>query len=191
MAPVLDAVRENRARFEAFCRSLDEGELDRPVPESTWLVRDFIAHLDTFDVVMTHWLQDVARGVEAALGGATPDNPWDVDAFNDTQVLTRRTWPIDQVLIEAAQNRVKVIEAIESLAGPQLDLVMHFSGDTKRPGGEIALRRFLAGWAQHDPIHAADMLRALPERADDAALRDWIDNPIIKAYQRAMNPPAR
>jgi hypothetical protein len=191
LAPVIETVRQNRARFEEFCRSLDEAQLQRLVPDSSWVVRDFVAHLGTLDVVMTRWLEDVASGAEAALGGAPDGARWDVDAFNDAQVLARRSWPLDQVLAEAEQNRTKLIAAIQSLSGPQVDLVMHFSGDSKRPGGDIALRWFLTGWAQHDPIHVADMLRALPEFAGDAALRAWVDNPIVHAYQRAMNPESR
>ena len=187
---VIEAVIENRTRFEAFCRSLDDEQLSRGVPDSDWAVRDFVAHLDTFDVPMTRWLDGIARGEDAPLGVTDDGVPWDVDAFNDAQVLSRRSWPLDQVLAEATQNRARLIEALQALSGPAVDRTMHFAGDRKRKPGDIPLRLFLAGWAQHDPIHAADMLKALPERAEDAPLRAWIDNPIVRGYQRAMSHPA-
>src|SRR5438128_2580414 len=50
IAGVIDAMNKNRERFVAFCESLEQRELDRAVPDSTWIVRDFAAHLDTLDV---------------------------------------------------------------------------------------------------------------------------------------------
>ena len=61
----------------------------------------------------------------------------------------------------------------------------------KREAVKLPLKLWLMGWAQHDPIHVADMLKALPERADDPALRAWIDNPFVAGYQKAMSGPAR
>jgi hypothetical protein len=31
------------------------------------------------------------------------------------------------------------------------------------------------------------MMRALPERADDAELKAWLDSPYVAGYQKAMN----
>ena len=52
---------------------------------------------------------------------------------------------------------------------------------------ELPLKLFLAGWSQHDPIHAADMLKALPELRDDPEIKGWIENPFVAGYQAAMN----
>ena len=51
---------------------------------------------------------------------------------------------------------------------------MYFPGDDKRSPAKIPLRVFLMGWSRHDPIHAADMLKALPERADDPETAAWV-----------------
>jgi len=64
---------------------------------------------------------------------------------------------------------------------------MHFAGDGKRAAADIPLRLFLQGWAQHDPIHVADMVKALPELAGDAQIAAWLDNPYVVGYQAAMN----
>ena len=50
---------------------------------------------------------------------------------------------------------------------------------------------FLFGLARHDNIHAADMLKALPERADDPELKAWLDDPAVKWYQDAMSGPPK
>ena len=41
--------RNNRTRFNAFCMSLSDEELNRPVPNSTYRVKDFATHLATLD----------------------------------------------------------------------------------------------------------------------------------------------
>ena len=50
---------------------------------------------------------------------------------------------------------------------------------------------FLQGWARHDPIHVADMIKALPERAEDPQLKEWLDDSVVKWYQQTMGGPAR
>ena len=42
-------------------------------------------------------------------------------------------------------------------------------------GHEITFLRYLQLWAGHDPAHSADMLRALPERRGDLALKEWFE----------------
>jgi hypothetical protein len=184
---IIDAIVENRTRFEAFCRSLSEEELARPVPNSTWLVRDFIAHLGTLDVPIARWLGALAEGTAIDMGISTDGAPFAVDDFNDAEVAERRAWPLDRVLAEAARNRAAVIDAIQRLEDEHLDHTMRFAGDRKRRGGDIQLKLFMAGWAQHDPVHVVDMLRALPERASEDSLRAWTENPFVAGYQRAMN----
>jgi hypothetical protein len=120
---------------------------------------------------------------------------FDIDTFNDAEVAERRDWPLDRLFEEAAKNRVSLIAAIERLTEQDVEKVLHFAGDAKRAPGKLPLKLFLAGWAQHDPIHVADMVKALPERAADPALRTWLDNPsvapFVGGYQKAMSGPPR
>mgnify|MGYP000554202535 CR=1 FL=1 len=181
---VIDAIIENRKKFEAFCYSLSEEELNRPVPESTWLVRDFIAHLGTLDTELARWFD--ANGTNNSSISAD-GTPFDLDGWNDAQVAERRGQPLDRLFAEAAENRAKLIGVIEGLSEAEITRVTHFTGDGKRSGGDIPLHLFLAGWSQHDPIHVYDMLRALPERAEDPQVKAWMENPFIAGYQKAMN----
>jgi hypothetical protein len=189
---VVDAIIENRRRFEAFCHSLSEEQLARRVPDSTWLVRDFAAHLGTLDTALLRWFGAVPVVADGGPPVAATDEdgePFDVDAFNDAQVAARREWTLDQVFAEASANREKLVTLLGGLTQEQIDRPMHFGGDAKRPAGDIPLKTFLAGWAQHDPIHVADMLKALPELQDDPELRAWLDNPFVVGYQAIMNRP--
>lgn len=187
---VIDSIKENRVRFEQFCRSLSDEQLARPVPDNTWVVKDFIAHLSTLDPLLAHWFEGVAAGDPNA-GALTPEGEsLDLDDWNEGEIIERRSWSLDQLFAEAAQNREKLIETISRLEDEHVDTVTHFAGDNKRPPADVPLKLFLMGWARHDAIHVGDMLKALPERADDADLVAWLDDPAVKWYQNAMAGPS-
>src|SRR5207249_10689338 len=97
--------RSNRERFEAFCRSLTEEQLERPVPDSTYRVKDFASHLAALDTELVRWFEAVrqVRSVEATR--SADGSPFDVDQFNDAVVAERRDWSLDQIFEEAAANR--------------------------------------------------------------------------------------
>lgn len=184
---VIEAIRANRVHFEAFCYSLSEEQLNRPVPQSTWIVRDFAAHLGTLDTELMRWFGSAAGEAMPDSGAGADGTRFDMDAFNDAAVAERRSWPLERIFAEAATNRVALIDTIAGLTEEQVNRTTRFAGDGKRQGGELPLNLFLAGWAQHDPIHVADMLRGLPELADDAELKAWLDSPFVAGYQKVMN----
>ena len=184
---VIDQMIENRRKFEDFCFSLSDEELDRPVPESTWLVRDFAAHLATLDPGMAQLFEATVRNERMT----TPDGgTFDVDAHNEPLVVARRTWTMARVFEEGRTKRAALIELLRGITDEQTQHQMWFEADAKRAAGQLPFGLFLAGWAWHDPIHVADMIRGLPERAGDPDVKAWLDNPFVKGYQGAMNKPA-
>ncbi len=188
---IISTIKHERQRFEAFCRSLSEEELARPVPDSTWTVRDFIPHLGTLDTETIRWLEGVASGVPDTAVRDADGRPFDLDGWNDRTVAERRGWTLDQIFGEAAANREKLIETLEKLTDEHTDSVTRFAGDNKRPPADVPLKLFLAGWAYHDAIHVADMLKALPERAGEPGMQAWLDHPAVAWYQQTMAAPAR
>jgi len=187
----IDTIKDERRRFEAFCRSLSEEELARPVPDSTWIVRDFIPHLGTLDTELIRWFEGVANGIPDATARDADGQPFDLDGWNDSTVAERREWTLDKVFDEATANREKLIATLEKLTDEQTDSVARFGGDSKRPPADVPLKLFLAGWAHHDAIHVADMLKALPERADHPEMKAWLAHPAVAWYQQTMSGPAR
>jgi Mycothiol maleylpyruvate isomerase N-terminal domain len=194
MAEAIEAtvrrITAERERFERFCRSLSEEELQRPVAGSRWIVKDFISHLATIDGPVGSWFAAIADG-----GGAQPERragsgAWDVDRFNDAQVAERRDRTLDAIFAEAARARAALVAVLRRLTAEQLARPVHFGGDSKRPPAEIALGRYLQGWSRHDAIHVADMLKALPERRTDPEVAAWLAEPevaaIVGTYQKAM-----
>ena len=187
----IERIGEQREQFEAFCRSLSEEELRRPVPDSTWIVKDFVSHLGSLDPTLTSWFLLTAQGSPEQPAVTADGSKFDIDALNDRLVAERREWPLEQILDEAAANRAELIAALEPMSEEDVSRVMHFQGDNKRSPAQLPLKAFLMGWSLHDPIHAADMLKALPERAADPAIQAWIEHPVIKGYQAAMAGAAR
>jgi hypothetical protein len=188
---VIQTMKDERVRFEAFCRSLTDEEQNRMVPpDNKWSVKDFAAHLGTLDTEMVRWFDGVAAGKmdQPALGD--DGTPFNVDNWNDKIVATRHDWSLDQIFEEAASNRVKLLESLSKLTEEQVNAVAHFAGDNKRPPADIPLKLFLLGLARHDAIHVADMLKALPERANDPEVKAWLDHPAVTWYQNAMSGPA-
>ncbi len=188
---IIQSIREHREKFERFCRSLSEEELGQPVPGSSWVVKDFVSHLATLDTEMARSFEAAAAGHPEEASRHADGSPFDLDAFNDARVVELREWPLERILGEASRNRAALIETLERLRDEDIAQVMHFRGDAKRSPADLPLKVFLLGWARHDPIHAADMLKAMPERASDPELAAWIDDPVVKGYQAAMSGPPR
>jgi hypothetical protein len=185
-----EAFKSHRERFERFCRSLSDAELARPVPNSHWRVKDFITHLATLDIVMTQQIEALAAGRNERLGG--DGAAFDVDAWNETEIQARRDWPLDRILAEGAQNRAGFLDALAKLTEEQIGQTMHFTGDNKRDPADLPYKVFLWGLARHDPIHVADMMKALPERGGDAEVKAWLDDSVVTWYQTTMaGPPKR
>jgi hypothetical protein len=188
----IDRFKDNRSRFEEFCRSLSGEELARPVPDSTYTVKDFVSHLGTLDPALTQQVEALAAGRVEEIGANADGTPFDIDKYNDALVAERRDWPLGRILAEAASNREQLLTALAKLEDEQIEQTMHFTGDNKRPPADIQFKLFLMGLTRHDPIHVADMVKALPDRADDPAIRAWIDDTVVQWYQRTMaGPPTR
>lgn len=185
---VVDAVTKDRRRFERFCRSLTAGKLARPVPGSEWTVHDFISHVVTLDQAYAGWFAELAGMAVAGAHRGTVG--FDVDEFNQHEVAERRGRSVEELLAEGAETRAAVIAELSRLTDDQLAGTIRFGGDRKRPPVHLPLADFLPGWARHDAIHVADMLKALPERRDDPELRAWLTEPELAAsiarYQQAM-----
>lgn len=186
--PVIETLIEERRRFEVFARSLSVAELERPVPGSSWSVADFIRHVATLDGAYAGWFAALAGESDGRLHRGSAG--FDVDQFNDAAVVALRGRAVEAILTEAAGQRASVVRALERLDDALLDTTVRFGGDGKRPPVDLPLAQLLQGWVRHDAIHAADMLKALPGRGDDAAVGEWLGQPAtataISRYQAVM-----
>ena len=182
---VLTELDSHRVKFEAFCRSLTPDELDDPVANSTWFVRDFIAHLATIDGPVMRMFEGVHSGNSKGFTGED-GRGINIDAWNEEQVVPRRAFSLEDVLGEAAVSRDAIRRVMRTFTNVDLAYEFRFGGDSKRPASQVTLKNYLRGWCKHDPMHVVDMLRGLPGR-DTPEIHAWVSDPIIAGYQKAMN----
>ena len=175
---VIDEFARHRAQFEAFCRELTPVELVSPIPGSHWIVRDYIAHLCTIDGL-------IVPGFAAQVGQTAPlsdvpfPNPFDIDEWNDSAVEARQDVSIDDLLAEAAIHRERMVAAIAEFTDAHLDAIIDYGGDRKSlnlPKSRVRFGGLLWGIAIHDPTHTRDILRALPERAKEPWIMEWVNS---------------
>jgi len=166
LLPVIRAADEHRRRFEAFSRALTAEELVLPVPNATWQVGDYAAHLATIDEFVGDWFAHLADGRPWRPRG-DGGGPFDIDAWNEVRVRARRATPVEAMLSEAARQREQLWSVLDRLEADVLAQHFEFRDQT------ISHLRYLELWTGHDPSHSADMLRALPRTAHSEA-RAWI-----------------
>ena len=173
---VVDELARHRTQFEWFCRSLTGEELATPIPASPWTVKDYIAHLSTIDAL-------IANGFGGMVGVTAPPldvplpQPFDIDDWNEEIVRKRTGLTVEELLAEGRKHRALLVTLVEKLTDEQLDMVIPYGGDRKVLGIPPTPVRFgglLWGIAIHDPTHTQDILLALPGRAAQPAIAEWL-----------------
>lgn len=188
VAPVIDLMAKNRERFVAFCRSLTEEELNTLVPpDNKWTVKDFITHLCTFEDLNTEWVEQVIAGNTAGPAQAADGSRFDIDDWNERRVQEWRDRSLDDILEYSVGDRAQFVDALGKLTDEHTASVVTFPGDNKRDGGQVPFGLFLHGLARHDPVHVADIVKALPARAADPEIQEWISDTMVQWYQKAMS----
>ncbi len=173
---VSDELARHRVQFEHLCRSLDADELVTVIPGSHWTVKDYIAHLCTIDGLIAAGFSPIV-GLSAPPPDVAPPQPFDIDEWNEAIVRKREPVAIDALLNEAAQHRAAMLRAVEAMTDANLDQIIPYGGDRKSLGLQPSMVRFrglLWGIAIHDPTHTRDILRALPHRAEEAWISEWL-----------------
>lgn len=175
---VIDELARHRVQFEHLCRSLGEDELAAAIPGSHWTVRDYIAHLCTIDSL-------IVSGFAPMVGMTMPAPPtpvavpFDIDDWNDAAVLPSRDRSIEDLLAEGVTHRERMVQLIAAMTDAHLDAIIPYGGDRKSlnlPKSMVRFGGLLWGIAIHDPTHTRDILRALPQRADEAWICEWLDS---------------
>ena len=174
---ILDELARHRVQFEHLCRSLSQAELATPIPASHWTVKDYVAHLATIDAL-------IANGFSPMVGLVAPApetprlDPFDIDDWNELAVRARAGASVDELLTEAAIHRANMAAAIEQMTDEHLDLVMPYGGDRKTlgplPKSEVRFGGLLWAIAIHDTTHAEDIVKALPQLANEGWLSEWL-----------------
>ena len=189
---VIDGLRANRERFEAFCNSLSQEELETLVPpDNAWTVKDFIIHLVAFDDLTAEWAENIMAGDLTGPSLNLDGSPYDMDAWNNQRVAEWRGQPLAAIFEACRPERERFIATLGKLSEEDMKQVVAFPGDNKRDPAPVPFGLFLQGLVSHDPVHVADIVKALPTRLEDPELVAWLDDRMVHWYQQAMAGPAK
>jgi hypothetical protein len=167
LAAVIDTTIRERARFEAFCRSLTSGELVAPIEGTHWRVKECLSHLATIDIWVGEWF--AAWAADRAFAFRNPDgSPFNIDTWNEEQVMRLRDAGVDEILVEAARHREPLLATMATFSTPQLEREFDFRGN------RITFLRYLQLWTMHDAAHSWDALKGLPRLREDPEVRAWM-----------------
>ncbi len=174
---IVDELARHRTQFEHLCHSLSEDELAAVIPGSHWNVRDYIAHLATIDALIAHNFSAMVGLVAPAPEAPYPE-PFDIDEWNEAAVRGRDGWSVHALLSDAATHRDFMARAIVKMTDADLDRVIPYGGDRKTlgplPKSQVRFGGLLWAIAIHDPTHTRDILTALPHRAGERWLEEWL-----------------
>ena len=173
---IVDELLRHRNQFDVFCRSLKEDELAAVVPDSPWTVKDYIAHLATIDGLIAYTFQAGVGRSDIPPMDIPPTQPMDIDDWNAIIVPARRDRSVEDLLAEAAKHRASMVGLWSMLGDEQLDASIPFGArkSTGLPDVPVPLREVMWAIAVHDPNHTSDMLRAIPWKAEEPFVREWI-----------------
>ena len=185
---VLDELARHRHQFEALCLRLTTDELATPVPATPWSVLDYIAHLATIDGLIAAGFQPLAGLSHVPPTEIPAAQPFDIDDWNGAAVAARRGRSVAALLEEAAGHRAQFNRVVSALDDAQLDMAVPFG--SRRASGlpdvPVPLRAVLWAIAVHDPSHTRDILRALPRRAAEPFVIEWLASTDAAAIEPAI-----
>ncbi len=142
---VQEAMREWQAvtdDFVALAQAFDVHQLDAPSACGDWTNRQLLVHMATGYGVRIAELQAVIDGVGAS--------QIDADAANQRNVDRLSGAPVDEIVLEMAQVRGRVLALLSRLT------VKHLDARTRLADG-VPLREALAGLNAHDLEHTAEL----------------------------------
>jgi hypothetical protein len=108
-----------------------------------------------------------------------PEQPFDIDEWNDAAVLPARGRSVDDLLSEGAVHRERMTELIRAMSDQHLDAVIPYGGDRKSlnlPRSMVRFGGLLWSIAIHDPTHTRDILEAIPHRKSEPWIQEWLDS---------------
>ncbi len=174
---ILEEMAVYRQRFAAFCHSLSAEELATPVPGTPWTVHGYIAHLCTIDALIAAFFAPFVEVSDVVPPDVPPPVPFDIDDWNEATVAKRADASVRDLLAEAARHRASYERAVGAMTDAQLNSEVPFGGDRRvidLPPTTVRLYELLTAIALHDPNHVQDILRALPNRAEEPAVKEWL-----------------
>ena len=122
---VLNALRTERAKWDALLAEVGEDRMEEPGAEGEWRVKDSIAHLTYYDKWMADRLHEQLQGETYTL------NAWDMMHYEDRNKLIYerdRDLPLQEVLAASKLTFQRLMEAVGAHSEEFLTEPQQFAG---------------------------------------------------------------
>jgi hypothetical protein len=112
---MLDLIHNEWQALKAVLDPVGPEMMVRPGVESSWSVKDILAHISAWEKLMIQWLEESLRGETPQR--PSPGESWDeLDFFNEQLYQDNKDKKLDDVLHEfheVHQNGVKIVETMK------------------------------------------------------------------------------
>ncbi len=148
---VILKLRAARKELQDTLAGLTEEEMLRPTSVHHWSVKDFLAHIASWD-------EEQLRVIQAFSSQSAPQYSYEISdrddfaIWNNAQIEQRREHSLQQVLTEFENARRDLIQIVEGFTDQVLARRKRTSWGEDRTGLEL-----LEAQAEHDVEHAADI----------------------------------
>ncbi len=141
-----------RTEFVDLVSSLNEEQLQTPVISEglTWNVLDIVAHILENERAMSIHVHKIRQGRETV-----PEN-FDLEKWNAGLKERMEPRPLEDMLTDLEQARVKTLEVLASIKEEEWDLQGHHPLRSR-----ITIEQYYETIAGHDSWHARDIRKAL------------------------------
>ncbi len=148
----------NVQRAEKMAAGLSEADLAKTIYNNPdWTVKDVFAHLASMGASPIFFI-GMAQRAMSSTGGSGGGPGFDVDAFNNQQVASRKDKTIFELLAEFRQGHEQGVKAI----GDTPDDVLTFQMPNPFAGGMSCALEMIAGsCGDHEAQHLMDIAQAL------------------------------
>jgi len=111
---MLDLIHNEWQALKAVLDQVGPERMVRPGVESSWSVKDILAHISAWEKLMIQWLEETLRGETPQR--PSPGESWDdLDIFNEQLYQNNKDKKRDDVLQEFAEVHQKAVKIVEAM----------------------------------------------------------------------------
>jgi hypothetical protein len=116
---MLDLIRSEWKALWSVLKPLSREQMIQPGVESSWSVKDILAHITAWERRMVQWLEESLRG-------EVPERPapgmsWDdLDGLNEQIYRENKDRPLDGVLADSRKSHEESLKVVEAMAEEDL-----------------------------------------------------------------------
>lgn len=116
---ILELIRDERSRLEAAVGKLSEAQMVAPGLDGERSVKDILAHISAWELMMVQWLKETYAGL-------TPERPapgmtWDdLDQLNERIYLDNQDRSLGEVMARSESAHSHAVQAVQEMTDGDL-----------------------------------------------------------------------